>query len=280
MSPATQAPMFVREMGLTARFGIYLLVCLTLMAADSRYDALSKVRAGFNAVIHPAQQAVVWPFDFLANAGGFFTVHSELLNERDRLLRERELLRARLQEYQALQTENVRLHTLAGLPTEPGLKRVPAEIIRAEQDPFARKVIVNRGSLHGVVAGRPVIDEAGLIGQVTQVFPASAEVTLLTDRNQSAPVQATRNGMRILVSGMGNDSLLEVRYLDLHADLKPGDILVTSGLDGVYPAGLPVARVLEIQLPRHNPFARATCQPLGGIGQHRHVVILMPEARS
>lgn len=280
MSPATQAPMFVREMGLTARFGLYLLACLILMAADSRYDALGKVRASFNAVIHPAQQAIVWPFDFLADAGGFFTVHSELLRERDRLLKEQGQLRARLQEYQALQAENVRLHTLIGLPTEPGLKRIPAEIIRAAQDPFARKVIVNRGSLHGVVAGRPVIDERGLIGQVTQVFPASAEVTLLTDRNQSAPVQATRNGMRILVSGMGNDSLLEVRYLDLHADLKPGDILVTSGLDGVYPAGLPVARVLSIELPRHNPFARATCQPLGGIGQHRQVVILMPEARS
>ncbi|MEW5892687.1 MAG: rod shape-determining protein MreC [Pseudomonadota bacterium] len=280
MSPATQAPMFVREMGLSARFGLYLLACLTLMAADSRYDALGKVRAGFNAVIHPAQQVIVWPFDFLRDAGSFFTVHSELRHERDQLLEERSLLRARLQEYQALAAENARLHILAGLPPAPGLTRVPAEIIRASQDPFARKVIVNRGSLHGVVAGRPVIDEVGLIGQVTQVFPASAEVTLLTDRNQSAPVQATRNGMRILVSGMGNDSLLEVRYLDLHADLKPGDILVTSGLDGVYPPGLPVARVLEIQLPRHNPFARAICQPLAGIGQHRHVVILMPEARS
>ncbi|NWG86211.1 MAG: rod shape-determining protein MreC [Hydrogenophilaceae bacterium] len=280
MSPATQAPMFVREMGLSARFGLYVLACLTLMAADARYDALGKVRTGFNAVIHPAQQAIVWPFDFLGNASGFFTVHSELLHQRDQLLQERGLLRARLQEYQALQAENQRLHTLAGLPPEPGLRRVPAEIIRAEQDPFSRKVIVNRGSLHGVIAGRPVIDEAGLIGQVTQVFPASSEVTLLTDHNQSAPVQAKRNGMRILVSGMGSDSLLEVRYLDLHADLKPGDILVTSGLDGIYPPGLPVARVLAIELPRHNPFARATCQPLGGIGQHRHVVILMPEARS
>lgn len=279
MSPATQAPMFVREMGLTTRFGLYLLVCLILMAVDARYSAMSVARAGFNAVIHPAQQILLWPFEFLADAGGFFTTHGELVRERDRLLQERGQLRARLQEYQSLQGENERLHILAGLPHEPGITRVPAEIIRADQDPFSRKVIVNRGSLHGVVAGRPVIDEAGLIGQVTQVFPASSEVTLLTDRNQSAPVQAKRNGMRILVSGMSNDSLLEVRYLDLHADLKPGDILLTSGLDGVYPPGIPVARVLQIELPRHNPFARAICQPLGGIGQHRHVVILMPEKR-
>lgn len=279
MSPATQAPLFVREMGLTARFGIYVLVCLMLMAIDSRYSAMRVVRAGFNAVIHPAQQVLTWPFEFLADAGGFFAVHNDLVQERDRLLRERGQLRARLQEYQALQGENERLHTLAGLPPEPGLQRVAAEIIRADQDPFARKVVVNRGSLHGVVAGRPVIDESGLIGQVTQVFPASSEVTLLTNRSQSAPVQAKRNGMRILVSGMGSDSLLEVRYLDLHADLKPGDILHTSGLDGVYPPGIPVARVLQIELPRHNPFARAICQPLAGIGQHRHVVILMPEKR-
>lgn len=279
MSPATQAPLFVREMGLATRFGLYLLICLVLMAVDARYGAMSIARSGFNAVIHPAQQVLIWPFEFLRDAGGFFAVHNDLVRERDRLLRERGELHARLQEYQALQGENERLHTLAGLPPEPGLTRVPAEIIRADQDPFTRKVIVNRGSLHGVIAGRPVIDEAGLIGQVTQVFPASSEVTLLTDRNQSAPVQAKRNGMRILVSGMGNDSLLEVRYLDLHADLKPGDILLSSGLDGVYPAGIPVARVLQIELPRHNPFARAICQPLGGIGQHRHVVILMPEQR-
>lgn len=271
--------MFVREMGLSARFGLYLLACLILMAVDSRYDALSKIRAGFNAVIHPAQQAIVWPFDYFADAAGFFAQHNELVQERDQLRQERGQLLARLQEYQAYQAENQRLHVLADLPVEPTLQRVPAEIIRAAQDPFARKVIVNRGSLHGVVAGRPVIDERGLIGQVTQVFPASSEITLLTDRSQSAPVQATRNGMRILVSGMGNDSLLEVRYLDLHADLKPGDILVTSGLDGVYPPGLPVAKVLEIELPRHNPFARAICQSLAGVGQHRHVVILMPEAR-
>ncbi len=280
MSPATQAPLFVREMGLTTRFGLYLLVCLILMAVDSRYSAMSVVRTGINAVVHPAQQVLVWPFEFLADAGGFFTVHNDLVRERDRLLQERGQLRARLQEYQALKSENDRLHTLAGLPPAPGLHRVQAEIIRADQDPFTRKVIVNRGSLHGVVAGRPVIDELGLIGQVTQVFPASSEVTLLTDHNQSAPVQAKRNGMRILVSGMGSDSLLEVRYLDLHADLKPGDILLTSGLDGIYPAGIPVARVLQIELPRHNPFARAICQPLGGVGQHRHVVILMPEKRA
>jgi rod shape-determining protein MreC len=121
-----------------------------------------------------------------------------------------------------------------------------------------------------------VVDALGLVGQVTRVFPWSSEVTLLTDRDQGAPVQNLRNGLRIIVSGQGSDNLLEVRFLDMHADLRPGDWLYTSGIDGVYPAGIPVAQVVRTEPPRHTPFARALCKPLGGVGHYRHLAVLKP----
>jgi rod shape-determining protein MreC len=150
------------------------------------------------------------------------------------------------------------------------------EVVETLPDPFTRKVVINRGSSHGIHAGWPVVDAAGLVGQVTRVYPWTAEVTLLTDRDQGAPVQNLRNGLRVIVSGQGSDNLLEVRFLDMHADLKPGDVLYTSGIDGIYPAGVPVARVVQTEPPRHTPFARALCQPLGGVGRYRHMAILVP----
>lgn len=279
MSESSHAPMFVREMGLSARFVIYLLASLFLAALDARYDALGHLRAAFNAALHPAQKVVAWPFEFLSDAGGFFVVHAELQRENARLVEQGRRLQAQLQDYQAVQAENLRLRALLELPPMPGLRRSPAEIIQASPNPFSRKVTLNRGAVHGITTGSPVIDENGLLGQVTAVFPWSAELTQLTDRNQAAPVQSLRSGLRVLVSGMGSDSLLEVRYLDQHADLQAGDILVTSGIDGVYPAGVPVARVLRIEPPRNSPFARAVCQSLGAVGRHRQVLVLQPDPK-
>lgn len=272
------APMFARAMGLPARLALYGLASLALMLVDSRYDALTAFRAGAATLIHPVQAALARPFEFLGEAGEFFAVHGELLREKRRLEDEREQLATLLQSHRDLQAENARLRALLALPVPAGVEALAATVTRILPDPFARKLVIDRGANHGVVAGRPVVDAAGLIGQVTEVYPASSVVTLLTSKEQAAPVQNQRNGLRLLVSGTGSDNLLEVRYLDMHADLKPGDLLTTSGLDGVYPPGIPVARVLDIAQPRQTPFASARCQPIGSIGQHRHVLVL--KARS
>jgi rod shape-determining protein MreC len=270
--------MFARVMGLPARLALYCLASLGLMLVDSRYDALAAVRAGAATAIHPVQVLLARPFEYLGEAGEFFTVHGRLLDERRRLASEHEKLAALLQSHRDLQAENVRLRSLLSLPTPAGVEPLAATVTRVLPNPFARQLVIDRGSADGVVAGRPVVDAAGLIGQVTAVYPASSIVTLLTSREQAAPVQNQRNGLRLLVSGTGSDSLLEVRYLDMHADLKRGDLLTTSGLDGVYPPGIPVARVVDVTQPRQTPFARARCQPIGNIGQYRHVLVL--KARS
>lgn len=277
MSPASHAPMFVREMGLPLRFALYVLLCLFLLALDARYAALSGLRAGLNAVLHPMQIALAQPWHWLRDVADFFVTHGELRAENAALRQQEERLRAELRDRQAIADENAQLRALLGLPPRPGVIQVVGEIQAALPDPFSRKVVINRGEVHGIAAGWPVVDAAGLVGQVTRVFPWTAEVTLLTDRSQAAPVQNQRNGLRLIVSGQGSDNLLEVRFLDVHADLQPGDRLYTSGIDGTYPAGIPVAEVVRSEQPRHSPFARALCRPLAGVGQYRHVLVLKPD---
>lgn len=274
MSHVSQPPLFAREVGLPTRFVLLALLCLALMAVDARFQALGLVRTGLAAILHPLQVSLTRPFLYLDDAFEFFTRHGELLRDNQRLKAQVLGLTAGQQTMAGLRMENGELRALLGLTQPAGYTTQPAEIIQVLPDPFNRKVIIDRGSGQGVQAGLPVADAQGLVGQVTRVFPGSSEVTLLTSRDQAAPVQSLRTGLRLLVSGAGNDRLLEVRFLDMHADLRAGDELVTSGLDGIYPPGIPVARVRSVHPPRDTPFARAYCLPVSQVGAHRHVLVL------
>ncbi len=276
MSRTPQAPMFVREMGLPVRLTLYLVFGLGLMVADQRLDALSLLRSSMMALLHPMQAQLARPFQFFGEASDFFVIHGDLMADNRKLSQERDALLQSMQSWRSLELENTRLRDLLALPPRPEVASLAAEIIRTQPDPFARRVVVNRGEKDGVLPGRPVVDPHGLVGQVTRVYPTSSEVTLLVSKEQSAPVMNARNGLRLIVSGVGSDDLLEVRYLDMQADLKAGDLLATSGIDGVYPAGIPVARVLRLEMPSHTPFARAVCAPLAQTGQYQHVLILQP----
>jgi rod shape-determining protein MreC len=276
MSRAAHAPLFVREMGLSMRFAAYLLAGLLLVMLDARYTALEGLRAFLGGLLHPIRAGLALPADWLGDAGGFFVTHGELKQSHARLTERYNRLRAQVQDHEALARENAQLRALLSLAPSAGATPLPAEILQAAPDPFSRKVILDRGTNQGLQAGWPVIDALGLVGQVTHATPVSAEVTLITAKEQSAPVMNTRNGLRVVVTGLGSDSLMEVRFLDMHADLKAGDLLYTSGLDGVYPPGIPVARVIRTETPRDTPFARAWCAPLGGVGQYRQVLVLKP----
>jgi rod shape-determining protein MreC len=271
-----QAPLFVREMGLPTRFALYVLACLLLLGLDARYSALAWLRGGLSTALHPMQRVLAAPWEWGQEVAGFFVTHGELKRDNARLREERDRMRIGQQDRQTLLAENNNLRRLLALPARPDAAPRAAEIMETVASPFERKVIINRGQAHGIATGWPVIDAAGLVGQVTRSYPLTAEVTLLTDRDQGAPVQNLRNGLRLIVSGTGSDRLLEVRFLDMHADIKEGDLLYTSGIDGTYPAGIPVAQVVKTEPPRNTPFARAYCRPLGGVGRYRHVVVLKP----
>jgi rod shape-determining protein MreC len=184
-----------------------------------------------------------------------------------------------LQQRQLLAAENAHLRGLLAAAERVPVKSLMAEILYDTRDPFTRKIVLNRGAQSGVKAGQPVIDEVGVVGQVTRVFPLTAEVTLLTDKAQAIPVQVVRSGVRSVAYGRGQSNALDLRFMPANADIRPGDMLVTSGIDGVYPAGLAVASVVQVESQSSDAFARIVCLPLAGVDRNGQLLVLLAEPR-
>jgi rod shape-determining protein MreC len=173
--------------------------------------------------------------------------------------------------------ENAQLRRLMDAREHLPVHSMMSEILYDARDPSTRRVVLDRGTRNGVKLGLPVIDNAGVVGQVTRVFPFTSEVTLLTDKEQAIPVQVLRNGLRSVAYGRGQSGLLDLRFVAPNADIQVGDVLVTSGLDGIYPAGLAVAKVIQVENVAQGAFGRVVCQPLAGIDRHRQLLIVMSD---
>jgi rod shape-determining protein MreC len=260
-----------------ARFIFFASISLVLMLLDARLNALESLRQVISVAVAPLQRLAMTPVELLDRTGNFFVTQARLENE-NAMLSQRQLMQAaQLQRLQAMQMENVHLRNILGIQQQRGENLVAAEIMYAGRDPFSQKITVDKGSNHKVQAGQPVLDDIGVIGQVTRVYPFSSEITLLTDKDQAIPVEIVRNGARAIAFGHGQDGALELPFMAANADIQNGDTLVTSGIDGVYPAGLPVAVVSKIE--RNAAFAKITCAPSAGVNRHKQLLILIGEVR-
>lgn len=255
-----------------------LLICsalsLAFLVADNRFNYLASLRQVAAVVVYPLQRVAAAPSSIVRRIGDFFTTHGSLREDNARLAQENYENAALLLQLKALQAENAQLRELLDARQRLGIELAAAEVLYAARDPFTRKVVIDRGSQHDVRAGQPVVDNRGLVGQVTRAYPWLAEVTLVTDKGQFVPVQNVRNGLRAVLSGTGSDGALELRFIPLNADFENGDELVTSGIDGVYPPGLPVARVTNVERSADQIFARITGTPLAGVANHTHVLVV------
>jgi len=270
-----QAPPFFKT-GPTplARLLILAALSLALLVSDARFHYLAPVRQVAAVILYPLQRIALAPVGIARRIGNFFVTHSSLRTENVRLAQENFANEGMLQELKALRAENARLRALLGARQRFGVSATAAEVVYAARDPFSRRIIIDKGMRDEVEAGQPVVDEEGLLGQVTRVYPWLAEVTLVTDKSHFVPVQNLRNGLRAVLSGTGSDGVLELRFVPVNADHQNGDELVTSGIDGVYPPGLPVARVSQVERSATRLFARITCTPLAGVSNHTHVLLL------
>ncbi len=266
-------PFFKRGPAPLARLLFFVSLSIVMLAADLRFHTLETFRQAVATIIWPIQRVAYVPVDAGMDLSEYFSTLYSLKAENEQL-RRRELATAnQLLRQGHLEEENRRLRALLDMrERQPAEGRV-AEILYAARDPFTRRVIVDKGSGAGVEPGQPVIDELGVLGQVTRTYPFTSEVTLLTDKDQAIPVQVQRSGLRAVLAGAGIGAL-ELRFLAANADIQPGDILVTSGLDGVYLPGLPVARIVNIDRDNSFSFARIDCEPLAGVERHGQVLIL------
>ncbi len=268
----TPPPLFKQGAPARVRVALYILAAIVLLMVDSRLHALVQVRQAIGFVLYPFQKVASVPRDVVDNVSEYFTSVSSLKEEID-VLRSRELENAQaLQQSVQLESENAHLRKLLKLNERVRVKSVPAEILYDARTSYERKVVLNRGTKDDVVAGQPVIDENGVVGQVTRVFISTSEVTLLTDKDQAIPVQSVRTGIRSIAYGRGS-GYLELRFMEANADIQPGDVLVTSGIDGLYPAGLAVGEVLDSS----DKTSGTLCLPLAGLNRNRQVLVLLTD---
>jgi rod shape-determining protein MreC len=257
-----------------ARLLIFSALSLTLLVADARFNYLTPLRQVAGAIVYPLQRIATAPGSILRRISEFFVTHSSLREENARLAQETLTHAVALQQLQALQAENRQLRELLELRQRVAGEARPAEVLYAARDPFSRKLIIDKGLQDDVKAGQAVVDPGGVVGQVTRVYPWLAEVTLLTEKGHAVPVQNLRSGLRGVVFGVGRDGMLELRFMPLNADIQNGDQLITSGIDGTYPPGLPVAEVTNIERNTAFMFARITGKPLSGVVSHGRVLVI------
>lgn len=261
------------------RLAFFGILSLALLFADTRYRYLENVRQVVAIALYPMQRALEMP-------GAAFAYVAEYFGSKRRLADENAMLRQELvarapatQGYTRVQEDNARLRSLLDIRSQYAASAIAVQVLYAGRDPFTQKLFVDKGTSAGVAAGAGVIDEYGVVGQVTRVFPYMAEVTLITDRDQAVPVQVERSGARSVLFGNGAGRSPELRFTSPSADLRTGDRLLTSGLDGTYPPGLAVAQIVDVVRDSGEMFARILCKPLAGI-DHSEFLLVLSQAAS
>ena len=267
-------PLFKQGPSALARLIFFVALALGLLISDARFRTLEAIREVIGTGLYPLQRAALVPRDMGLAIADFFVTGTALHRQNTELKARNLQLGVHASQSQQLEAENAHLRALLELTKRSAIQNVPAEIAYDTRDPFTQKVIIDHGSTAGIQPGAPVVNENGVIGQVTRVYPLQAEVTLLTDKDQALPVQLVRTGIRSVIYGTPGGDGLDLRFVPISADVKVGDQLVTSGLDGVFPAGLPVARVVRVDRKTDTAFTRVLCEPVSPIHGERQVLVL------
>ena len=248
-----------------------------LMVADVRFHVTQPLRATLSVALYPVQWLAMRPQAFAKYSGEYLeSLQDAQADAKD--VRQKLLLQAqRAAQVEQLTLENKQLRALLDLHERLNTVGFVAEVLYDAADPYTRKLIINKGMTNGVKTSAPVMDEHGILGQVTRVLPLVSEVTLVTDREHSIPVLNTRTGARGVAYGeSGGAPLLELRFMATNADIEVGDQLTTSGVDGVYPPGVPVGIVTKVERRAETAFARILCEPVGRVQGARHVMVIEP----
>ena len=252
------------------------MVSIVLMTVDHRNGHLENVRFVLTTLVYPLQYVVNLPVQAGHWMSETFTTRKMLLEENRQLREEHLLLKSKLQRFSVLQEENRRLHELLDSSIRIGERVLVAELIAVELEPFRRKIVINKGQRDGVFDGQPVVDSGGVMGQVIHVAPFSSTVLLITDPAHALPVQVNRNGLRTIAVGTGQNNMLLLEHLPTSADIKLGDLIVSSGLGHRFPRGYPVGTVEKIELEPGEPFANVMVTPSANLDQSQEVLLVWP----
>ena len=277
-----RAPSFVRSgPSALAQAVLYSALALFLMVSDARFQFTEPLRKAVATALYPLQWLMLQPVVVFHESSRYFQDLRQAQTESDSARSAMVQLAQRASQTEQLLEENARLRSLLDVRERLETPSRAAQILYNTADPYTRRVVIDQGQANGIVVGSPVVDESGVLGQVTRVQPYLSEVTLLTDRDQAIPVLSLRAGTRGVAYGdpvANHGGGMELRFMPASADLSEGDLLTTSGLDGIYPPGLPVARVLHVERRTDSAFVRIYCKPVAQMERARHVLVLQPVA--
>ncbi|MCW0919771.1 rod shape-determining protein MreC [Pseudomonas glycinis] len=273
-------PLFTKGPSLGVRLLVLAVLAVALMVVDARFDLLKPARKQASLVLMDAYWITDLPGRLWEGVASQFGSRTELVAENEKLKTENLLLQGRMQKLAALTEQNVRLRELLNSSALVNEKVEVAELIGMDPNPFTHRIIINKGERDGVVLGQPVLDARGLMGQVVELMPYTSRVLLLTDTTHSIPVQVNRNGLRAIASGTGNPERLELRHVADTADIKEGDLLVSSGLGQRFPAGYPVATVKEVIHDSGQPFAIVRAVPTAALNRSRYLLLVFSDSRT
>lgn len=274
---AEGAPLFSEGSGGSLRLLAWLAVASALMAVDLRTGLLRQVREAANALVAPIQAVATAPLHAARAVREATAQRAGLVDENANLREQLLFAQAKLDRLAIVQEQNHRLRALLDARQKLGLQAQLAELIDVDLDPYRHRILINQGRQQGVFVGEAVIDGQGLVGQVLDVEDARATVILLSDPSHAVPVRVQRTGLRVIAYGSGDPARVELPHVPFSADLKVGDLLVTSGVGGRFPPGLPVATVYEVQADDSATFAVAQARPLAGIGSATELLLVRDE---
>ncbi|WP_289538882.1 rod shape-determining protein MreC [Pseudomonas sp. SO81] len=273
-------PLFAKGPSLGVRLLVLVVLSAVLMVVDARFEVLQPLRTQVGLITEPAYRIARLPVTLWEDATQQLTSRSELMAENEKLKAESLLMQGRLQKLATLTEQNVRLRELLNSAALVDERVLVTELIGVDPNPFTHRILIDKGEKDGVFLGQPVLDARGLMGQVVEVMPYTARVLLLTDTNHSIPVQVNRNGLRAIAAGTGNPERLELRHVADTADIKEGDLLVSSGMGQRFPAGYPVATVNEVVHDSGQPFAIVRAVPTAALNRSRYMLLVFTDGRT
>lgn len=254
-----------------------VILSFLLISIDHRHQHLAAIRSGLSVIIFPLQYAVSAPIKAFGRLSEQLRDHQDVVEDNRRLRAENMVLRSRSQKFAALSRENIRLWELLDSSAEFGETAVGADVLAIETSPSARQIVIDKGTRHGAYAGQPVVDAYGVLGQIVHAGPFSSTVLLITDSAHATPVQINRTGLRTISAGMIGTDQLTLSFVPTSADVRVGDLVVTSGLAHRFPIGYPVGEVRTVEIDPGEPFARILVEPSAQVSRAREVLLVWPE---
>jgi rod shape-determining protein MreC len=268
-------PLFRQGIPALLKLIVCLSISIALMLIDFRFKALDPIRKNMNWVLRPLEYLMMTPRYVYEVSSEYFTTRATLEQENQIMKARQAELSLLANQSEFLLVENQNLRELMALQKQVAFKTLPVEILFNPPNPISQRIVINRGSNDGLKLGNPIANDSGILGQVVRLYDRSAEVSLLEDRDFAVPVQVARNGLRAAVFGAGRGNPLELRYLPVASDLEVGDVLLTSGIDGVYPPGFAVAIISKIERNADKNSSNVFCVPVAAVNRYRQALAFL-----